>query len=128
VIKSLSIAIVSLALAALAGYFVATAFSQGSSSNAVTTTITLSNGATGPQGPQGEQGPAGERGPQGEQGPAGEQGPPGERGPTGEQGPPGPPGPGGGPCGGAPAGYEPGFLVINHPGGQVTIFTCIGPE
>lgn len=54
----------------------------------------------------------------------GEQGPVG---PAGPQGPQGPPGTGGGPCAGAPTGYSPGLLVINHPGGQVTIFTCIEP-
>jgi Collagen triple helix repeat (20 copies) len=115
-------------LAASTGFLASTTFAQGPNEPLRTVTIDVATGPTGPPGPQGEQGPAGERGPQGEQGPAGEQGPPGERGPTGEQGPPGPPGPGGGPCGGAPPNYEPGLLVINHPGGQVTIFTCIGPE
>jgi hypothetical protein len=48
---------------------------------------------------------------------------------NGEQGPPGPPGPkgdtGGTTC---PSGFEFGKLVINHPGGQTTIFTCLTPD
>jgi len=51
---------------------------------------------------------------------------------TGEQGPPGPPGPPGpkgepGPAGefACIAGYSPGVLVINHPGGHVRVYTCI---
>jgi hypothetical protein len=48
---------------------------------------------------------------------------------TGVQGPPGPPGPPGtstSPAGlECPTGYTLGDLVINHPGGQVTILTCI---
>lgn len=48
---------------------------------------------------------------------------------TGPQGPPGPPGPKGDPgtfeC---LAGYSPGILVINHPGGQTKVYTCLeGP-
>jgi len=51
---------------------------------------------------------------------------------TGPQGPPGPPGPKGdtGPAGGFQclAGYNPGILVINHPGGQTRVYTCLeGP-
>ena len=50
----------------------------------------------------------------------GAQGPPG---PQGERGPAGPPGPAGQfDCG---AGYEVGVLVINAPGGQVRIKTCL---
>lgn len=51
---------------------------------------------------------------------------------TGPQGPPGPPGPKGdtgpqGPSGAnsCPTGFEAGEVVINHPGGQTTIWTCI---
>jgi hypothetical protein len=48
---------------------------------------------------------------------------------TGKQGPPGPPGPRGpaGPAGTTtcPTGSTFGKLVINAPGGQVSIFTCI---
>jgi hypothetical protein len=47
----------------------------------------------------------------------------------GPQGPPGPPGPKGekGDSGTitCPAGFEAGDLVINHPGGQVTIYGCL---
>jgi Collagen triple helix repeat (20 copies). len=100
----------SLALSLGAGYLTATQLSSGAESAAVTTTITISNGATGPQGPQGEQGPPGPRGPIGETGPTGPQGPPGS---------------GGDICSGAPANFHPGFLVINHPGGQTTIYTCL---
>ena len=46
-------------------------------------------------------------------------------GPQGEPGPPGPPGPRG-PAGLAClAGYSPGVLQINAPGGQVRVFTCL---
>jgi hypothetical protein len=48
---------------------------------------------------------------------------------TGPQGPPGPAGPQGppGPAGSTscPNGFKEGLLVINHPGGQTTILTCI---
>lgn len=107
--KSISFIAISLVLAAGSGFFLAAAISQGAEAPAATTTITIRNGATGPTGPQG---------------PQGERGPPGERGPTG---PEGPPGEGGGPCLGAPEGWEPGVLVINHPGGQVRIWTCLAP-
>jgi hypothetical protein len=52
----------------------------------------------------------------------GPQGPPG---PKGDTGPQGPPGPAGLEC---LTGYNPGILVINHPGGQTRIYTCLeGP-
>jgi hypothetical protein len=66
------------------------------------------DGATGPQGPQG---------PQGLQGP---QGDPGVQGPPGPQGPPG--SPGGTTC---PPGFLFQELVLNAPGGQVTLFVCV---
>lgn len=47
----------------------------------------------------------------GEQGPAGPPGPKGDKGEPGAQ-----------TC---PTGFEQGRLVINHPGGQVTIATCL---
>jgi len=53
----------------------------------------------------------------------------GTQGPKGDTGPAGPPGPKGDP--GSPgaesciAGSTFGALVINHPGGQTTIYTCI---
>lgn len=49
-----------------------------------------------------------------------------ENGKDGAPGPPGPKGEKGDPgdfsC---PTGYEAGFLVINHPGGQVKTYTCL---
>lgn len=48
---------------------------------------------------------------------------------NGEQGPPGPQGPKGDPGGTTcPDGFEFGKLIINHPGGQATIFTCMTPD
>lgn len=44
---------------------------------------------------------------------------------TGPQGPAGPPGPAG--TSTCPDGYDAGKLVINHPGGQTAIWTCIAP-
>jgi hypothetical protein len=61
-----------------------------------TVTVTLAGGA---QGPQGVAGPAGERGPVGPQGP-----------------------PGGTAC---PSGFSPAVLVIDHPGGHVTLYACL---
>jgi hypothetical protein len=43
-----------------------------------------------------------------------------ERGPGGPRGPTGPAG-----GEGCPKGFDPGVLVINHPGGKVAIFTCL---
>lgn len=103
----------SLSLALGAGFLTATQIAQGQEPSGRTVTVDV---ATGPQGPPGEQGPIGETGLKGEQG---EIGPPGPQGPPGE---------GGGPCAGAPDGYSPGFLEINHPGGQVIIWTCLEPE
>lgn len=80
-----------------AGFLAAGALSQGSQEPTRTVTV---NVGTGPQGPAG---------------------------PPGPQGPQGPPGPSGDICGGAPTGFEPGVLVFNAPGGQVRIFTCLGP-
>ena len=95
-------------LAAGSGYAASMALSQTPQEPTRTVTIDV---ATGPQGPPGETGPQGETGP------------PGETGPQGLQGPPGPPGPPGDfSC---ITGYEPGILVINHPGGQTSIYTCI---
>jgi Collagen triple helix repeat (20 copies) len=77
-------------------------------------------GDPGPPGPQGERGPAGPQGEKGEQGERGAVGPAGPAGPQGERGPAGPPG--GQVC---PVGFVNGRLVINHPGGQTTIATCV---
>ena len=85
-----------------------------------TVTINAGEGATGPTGPAGPAGPVGPAGPIGPVGQTGDRGPPGPQGPKGEQGPPGPAG--GLTC---PAGFSEGDLVINHPGGQVTLFTCL---
>jgi hypothetical protein len=59
-------------------------------------------------------------GPKGDTGPTGPPGPKGDPGPKGETGPRGPAG--GVTC---PAGYSEGRLVINHPGGQTAIWTCL---
>jgi hypothetical protein len=48
--------------------------------------------------------------------------PTGQPGPKGDPGPVGPRGPAGLAC---PSSYSPGKLVINHPGGQVAIWTCL---
>jgi hypothetical protein len=51
---------------------------------------------------------------------AGTQGPPGPAGPAGPRGPKGPPG-----DFSCADGYEPGVLVIDHPGGHVKVYTCL---
>ena len=94
------LAALGLGLAASSGFLV----SSSIGAEAPTRTVTI-NVATGPRGPQGPPGPAGAQGPAG---------------PRGEQGPPGPSS--GAVC---PAGYTRGELVINHPGGQTTILTCL---
>ena len=105
---------VAIGLATSAGFLVATAL--GSSAAEAVRTVTV-NVATGPRGPVGPPGPRGEQGPAG---PRGESGP---AGPTGPRGPEGPPGPAGGDF--CPAGFTAGTLVINHPGGQTTTWTCL---
>jgi Collagen triple helix repeat (20 copies) len=106
VMKTIAFIIVTISLAAASGFFVASAI-QGAPTQAVkTVTVTLKNGATGP---------TGEKGVKGEPGAAGPAGPAGARGPTGESG-------GALTC---PPGFEIGEVVINHPGGQVTIYGCI---
>jgi hypothetical protein len=85
-----------IALTGTGGYLVSEAFSAGAPPAETTTTVTLTGGPTGPAGPKG---------------------PPGNAGPTGPAGPAG--------ATECPAGFKFGDLVINHPGGQVTIFTCI---
>jgi hypothetical protein len=122
----------SLALAGTSGYLASTALGLAEQQQVETVTIDV---ATGPRGEPGPAGPPGPEGPPGPQGPPGESGgatgPQGPQGPPGPQGPAGPAGPpgegGGGPCAGAPAGWEPGVLVINHPGGQTRIWTCLAP-
>jgi hypothetical protein len=104
-------------LAAGSGFLTSTALSQEGEGPEITTTISLAEGPQGPPGPQGEPGP------EGEQGEPGEQGIPGPAGAIGPQGPPGPAGQDGGLV--CKTGFTKGELVINHPGGQVTIWTCI---
>jgi len=120
--------IVGLTFAGAAGFLSATAFGVGTAATP-TTTVTIDvgpqgpTGATGPQGPQGDTGPKGDPGPQGLQGEIGATGPQGPAGPKGDTGDTGPQGPPGGlDC---PDGFQQGNLVINHPGGQVTLFTCL---
>jgi hypothetical protein len=121
--------------ASAGGLGTAFAFTVGATTSpARTVTIDVGIGPTGPAGPKGEKGdpgPKGEKGEKGDPGPKGEQGLTGPAGPKGEKGDVGPQGPpgkaGGGPCEGAPADYSPGFLVLNAPGGHVTIWTCLEP-
>lgn len=114
-------------LAATAGFLGASA--MGADSDPIrTVTVDVGTGSPGPPGPAGADSTV--PGPPGPAGPAGEDGAdstvPGPAGPPGPQGPPGPGG-GGGPCVGAPAGYSPGILQLNTPGGQVKVWTCLEP-
>jgi len=88
-----------------AGGFAAAAFTAQPQQATRTVTLTLTGGATGPTGPAGPKGDKGDRGPAGPKGATGPQGPTG-----------------GLEC---PTGFSPSDLVINHPGGQVTLFTCL---
>jgi len=99
-------------LLALSGALGARALSSASPPGK-TVTINITHGPTGPQGPAGPRGPAGPAGPKGDPGPKGPKGDKGERGATG---------PAGLAC---PAGFSPGTLVINHPGGQTITYTCL---
>lgn len=111
--------------AGASGYMASAALGIGSQTPPRTVTVDVGTGETGPVGPQG---PAGPQGQAGEKGDTGAQGPQGPQGPAGPPGPPGSGGGGGGgPCEGAPDGYAPGILVFNHPGGQVSIWTCLAP-
>lgn len=127
-----------LALAASSGFMTAQAVGSGLQGPAKTVTINV--GPTGPTGPAGPPGAKGDTGAPGPKGDKGDQGPRGEQGPKGDTGPPGPKGDKGdqglrglpgerGPTGPAglacPQGFSPGELVINHPGGQVAIWTCL---
>ncbi len=93
-----------LLLAGSSGFLASKALSNITGNTPRTTTI---NVATGLQGPKGDPGPRGIPGPKGDPGP---------------QGIPGPKGDNGLAC---PVNYSEGYLVINHPGGQTTIFTCL---
>jgi hypothetical protein len=85
-----------LILAGSSGYLASQAISAGDAGTPITTTINVATGETGPAGPAGPPGPAGPIGPAGADG--------------------------GTIC---PTGYIEGRLVINHPGGQTSIWTCI---
>ena len=99
-----------LLLTSASGYLAATALS-GSGGAVRTVTIDVATGPMGPAGETGAPGPPGE---------------PGLQGPAGPAGPAGPPGPTGGTeC---PEGFSDGYLVVNHPGGQVTLFGCLEDE
>ena len=96
----------SLVLAAGAGALVAVAVGADNPPAAQkTVTVNVQTGATGPQGPKGDTGPVG---------PAGPAGPKGDTGPQGPSG-----------AVACPGGFVPGELVINHPGGQVTMYGCL---
>lgn len=71
------------------------ATSVGNAQSTRTVTINVATGPAGPTGPQGPPGPKGDTGPAG---PAGLQ---------------------------CPTGFTAGDLLINHPGGQTTLWTCI---
>jgi len=116
-----TLALGSILLVGAGGLGAAFAVAATSSPQQATKTVTINltgtavnQGPPGPPGPKGDAGPVGPAGPKGDKGAAGE---PGVQGPPGPQGPPG-----GLVC---PAGFSEGDLVINHPGGQVTLFTCL---
>jgi hypothetical protein len=99
--KVVALSALAIAFAGTTGFLAATTFAQGGEP-VRTVTIDVATGPTGPAGPAG---------PKGDQGPAGPKGDPGPPGPSGAQ-----------TC---PPGFTSGNLVINHPGGQTTIRTCI---
>jgi hypothetical protein len=131
-----------LALAAGAGYLTSTAIGGSSAAPTRTVTINVANG------PKGDPGPPGPPGPPGEPGASvtikGSVATPADLPTAGNK--PGDTylvqsdgsiqtwdgtkwvssGPITGATTGCPTGFSPGELVINHPGGHVTIFTCLG--
>jgi len=110
-----------LASTAAGGYFTSQAISQTDSGKVVTIDVGEGEkGDPGPAGPRGPEGPKGEKGEPGEQGEKGDPGSPGPAGPVGPKGEKGDPG-----TVNCPTGFVWGRLVINHPGGQTTIFTCL---
>jgi hypothetical protein len=107
--KAVLIGLLSLTLAATAGVITAVAIGAGSPPAPVrTVTLNITPGTPGPAGPAGPVGPAG---------PAGSTGPKGDVGPAGPQGPSG--------SIACPSGFVPGLVIVNHPGGQVTLYSCI---
>lgn len=107
-----------LAFTGTGGFLASQALSQTDSGKVVT--IDVGKGEKGDPGPAGPPGPIGEtgaKGAKGDPGPIGATGPKGSTGDKGEKGDPG-----GTTC---PEGFVFGRLIINHPGGQVTIFTCL---
>lgn len=108
--------VAALALAG-AGGFLASRAIGGATQATRTVTVNVGTGERGPTGP------AGPAGPKGDAGEVGAQGPKGDPGPQGPPGPKGDPGPTGGQT--CPLGYALGDVVINHPGGQVTIHACL---
>jgi Collagen triple helix repeat (20 copies) len=115
----------SILLAASSGFLAAKALGQEGEPPERTVTVEVS--AEGPPGPPGERGPVGPAGAKGEKGDTGAVGavgpvgPAGPKGDTGAQGPQGDPG-----TFACKVGFEKGVLVLNGPGGQVKIWTCIG--
>lgn len=110
-----------LALTGAGGFLASQALSQTDSGKTVT--INVGKGKPGPRGPRGARGPAGPAGPKGDAGVKGDKGDQGIQGIAGVPGPKGDKGdPGNVTC---PDGFVWGRLIINHPGGQTTIFTCI---
>jgi len=99
-----------LALAGVSGAFTAKALGVGSAENVRTVTVNVGTGQRGSQGPPGPQGERGPQGPKGDDGARGPKGDDGARGPAGMT---------------CPNEYEAGVLVLNAPGGQTTIWTCL---
>ena len=121
-----------LALTGAAGFLASTALSVGAQGETRTVTVDV-GGPTGPTGPQGASRvlPARQaRRRCGSQRRARAPGPTGAAGPAGATGADRATRIGrwsGGPCQGAPAGWEAGVLVLNAPGGQVSLWTCLAP-
>lgn len=116
---------VGLTFACASGVLGATFVGEATGQDVRTVTVDVGTGEQGPVGPPGPAGPAGPKGDDGADSTV--PGPVGPAGPAGPQGPPGTGGGGGGPCEGAPADYAAGFLVLNAPGGQVKLWTCLAP-
>jgi hypothetical protein len=103
--KIVSVLALSLVLAGGSGFFIASALGQGEPAPQKVVTITIHDGKPGPPGPEGPAGPKGDKGDKGEKGEKGEKGDPGSI--------------------SCPTGFVIGEVIINHPGGQVTMYGCI---